>query len=133
MELESLTELYLEQLRTLYDAEHQLRDVLPRMIEAATSRELRDSLEHLQERNHVAGARKHLEQHGDENPRRRHMRHRGRDALEPWDGEQQPDNQCPRQDERDESVAQAPTRRGSIHLHELRRPARAHVRDLRSE
>src|SRR5262245_44603884 len=53
MELESLKELYVDQLRTLYDAEHQFRDTLPRMIEAATSRELRDTLEHLQEQTPV--------------------------------------------------------------------------------
>jgi ferritin-like metal-binding protein YciE len=45
----SLQELYLEQVKDLYDAEHQIIKALPKMIEAATSQELRDALnEHLE-------------------------------------------------------------------------------------
>lgn len=44
----SLRELYVEQLKDLYDAEHQIIKALPKMIEAAQAEELRDALnEHL--------------------------------------------------------------------------------------
>jgi len=45
MKLESLQDLYLEQLRDLYDAEHQLIKALPKMAKAASSSELRDAFE----------------------------------------------------------------------------------------
>jgi len=41
MKLESLKDLYLEQLRDLYSAETQIIQALPRMAEAATSADLR--------------------------------------------------------------------------------------------
>ncbi len=41
MKLESLKDLYLEQLRDLYSAETQIVDALPKMAEAATSPDLR--------------------------------------------------------------------------------------------
>jgi ferritin-like metal-binding protein YciE len=45
----SLQQLYLEQLRDLYDAEQQIIKALPEMIDAATSTELKDGLtEHLE-------------------------------------------------------------------------------------
>jgi ferritin-like metal-binding protein YciE len=48
MKLNSLQELYLEQLKDLYDAEHQIIKALPEMIDAATSSELKAALtEHL--------------------------------------------------------------------------------------
>jgi ferritin-like metal-binding protein YciE len=48
MKPDSLEQLYLEQLRDLYDAEHQIIKALPEMIEAASSQELKDGLnEHL--------------------------------------------------------------------------------------
>jgi ferritin-like metal-binding protein YciE len=48
MKPNSLQELYLEQLRDLYDAEQQIIKALPEMIEAATSEDLKDALtEHL--------------------------------------------------------------------------------------
>jgi ferritin-like metal-binding protein YciE len=48
MKLNSLRELYIEQLKDLYDAEHQIIKALPKMIEAAQAEELRDALtEHL--------------------------------------------------------------------------------------
>jgi ferritin-like metal-binding protein YciE len=55
MKLESLKDLYMEQLRDLYSAENQLVDALPKMAEAATSPELKNGFrEHLvQTRQHV--------------------------------------------------------------------------------
>jgi ferritin-like metal-binding protein YciE len=45
----SLHELYMEQLRDLYDAEQQIIKALPEMIDAATSTDLKDGLsEHLE-------------------------------------------------------------------------------------
>jgi ferritin-like metal-binding protein YciE len=56
MKLESLKDLYLEQLRDLYSAETQLIDALPKMAEAATAPDLRQAFtSHLgQTREHVA-------------------------------------------------------------------------------
>ena len=55
MKLESLKDLYMEQLKDLYSAENQLVDALPKMAEAATSPELKNGFrEHLvQTRQHV--------------------------------------------------------------------------------
>jgi ferritin-like metal-binding protein YciE len=48
MKLNSLQELYIEQLRDLYDGERQIIDALPELIEAATAEELKEALsEHL--------------------------------------------------------------------------------------
>jgi ferritin-like metal-binding protein YciE len=48
MKPNSLRELYLEQLKDLYDAEHQIIKALPKMIDAAQAEELKDALnEHL--------------------------------------------------------------------------------------
>jgi ferritin-like metal-binding protein YciE len=48
MKPNSLRELYMEQLRDLYDAEQQIIKALPEMIEAATAENLKDALtEHL--------------------------------------------------------------------------------------
>jgi ferritin-like metal-binding protein YciE len=48
MKPNSLRELYTEQLKDLYDAEHQIIKALPKMIEAAQAEELKDALnEHL--------------------------------------------------------------------------------------
>jgi ferritin-like metal-binding protein YciE len=45
----SLQELYVEQLKDLYDAEHQIIKALPKMINAATSEDLKEALnEHLE-------------------------------------------------------------------------------------
>lgn len=50
MKLESLHELYIKELRDLYNAENQIIKALPKMIESATSSDLRTALEtHLQE------------------------------------------------------------------------------------
>jgi len=49
MEINSLQELYVEQLKDLYDAEHQIIKALPKMIDKAESEELKDALnEHLE-------------------------------------------------------------------------------------
>ena len=45
MEINSLRELYVEQLRDLYDAEHQLIKALPKMAKEASSDELRQEIE----------------------------------------------------------------------------------------
>lgn len=50
MKLESLKDLYLEQLKDLHSAETQLLDALPKMAERATSRDLKQGFEeHLQQ------------------------------------------------------------------------------------
>src|SRR5215831_14317094 len=50
VEINSLRELYVEQLRDLYDAETQLIKALPRMAKEATSDELRQEIEeHLEQ------------------------------------------------------------------------------------
>lgn len=49
MEINSLQELYVEELQDLYDAEHQIIKALPKMIGKAESEELKDALtEHLE-------------------------------------------------------------------------------------
>jgi ferritin-like metal-binding protein YciE len=55
MKLESLNDLYLEQLKDLYSAETQLLDALPKMAERATSADLKQGFqEHLrQTREHM--------------------------------------------------------------------------------
>lgn len=60
MKLDSFMKLYVEQLKDLYSAENQLTDALPKMADAASSRELQKAFrEHLQvTREHV----KRLEQ-----------------------------------------------------------------------
>jgi ferritin-like metal-binding protein YciE len=45
MKAESLQDLYLEQLKDLYDAENQLMKALPKMAKAASSAELRNAFE----------------------------------------------------------------------------------------
>jgi ferritin-like metal-binding protein YciE len=45
MKAESLQDLYLEQLRDLYDAENQLIKALPKMVKAASTPELRNAFE----------------------------------------------------------------------------------------
>jgi ferritin-like metal-binding protein YciE len=54
-EFNSLEDLFVEQLKDLYDAENRLVDALPKMAEAATSSSLKRAFtEHLEEtRNHV--------------------------------------------------------------------------------
>lgn len=50
MKLESLNELLIEELKDLYDAEHQLTKALPKMAKAATSEQLKTAFnQHLSE------------------------------------------------------------------------------------
>jgi ferritin-like metal-binding protein YciE len=56
MKADSLHDLYLEQLKDLYDAEHQLIQALPKMAKAASSTELRTAFEeHLEKTKEHAG------------------------------------------------------------------------------
>jgi ferritin-like metal-binding protein YciE len=60
VEINSLRELYVEQLRDLYDAENQLIKALPKMAKASSSDELRQSIEeHLEQ---TRGQAERLEQ-----------------------------------------------------------------------
>jgi ferritin-like metal-binding protein YciE len=60
VEINSLRELYVEQLRDLYDAENQLIKALPKMAKEATSDELRQGIEeHLEQ---TRGQAERLEQ-----------------------------------------------------------------------
>jgi ferritin-like metal-binding protein YciE len=54
MKTDSLHKLYLEQLRDLYDAEHQLIEALPKMARASVSSELRSAFE-----DHLEQTKKH--------------------------------------------------------------------------
>ena len=55
MKLETLRDLYIDQLKDLYSAENQLVEALPKMAKAATSAQLRMAFEHHleQTKNHV--------------------------------------------------------------------------------
>jgi ferritin-like metal-binding protein YciE len=55
MKLESLRDLYVEQLKDLYSAETQLVDALPKMAEAAHSADLKKAF-----RDHLAETRQHV-------------------------------------------------------------------------
>jgi ferritin-like metal-binding protein YciE len=56
MKLDTLEKLYLNELRDLYNAEHQLLKALPKMAKGASSEELRDALE-----NHLEQTQGHVE------------------------------------------------------------------------
>ncbi|MGE5444198.1 MAG: ferritin-like domain-containing protein [Ignavibacteriales bacterium] len=56
MKLESLHDLYIKELRDLYDAEKQIIKALPKMIKAATSSELQSALQ-----SHLEQTRGHAE------------------------------------------------------------------------
>jgi len=55
MQMESLTDVLADQLADLYSAERQLVDALPRVAQAAQSRELREAFE-----NHLGETRRHV-------------------------------------------------------------------------
>ena len=55
LKLDSLRDLLVEQLRDLYSAETQLVEALPKMAEAASSRELKSAFEH-----HLDQTREHV-------------------------------------------------------------------------
>lgn len=67
MEINSLRELYVDQLRDLYDAENQLIKALPKMAKEATSDELRQGIEeHLEQtRGHAERLEQIFEQLGE--------------------------------------------------------------------
>jgi ferritin-like metal-binding protein YciE len=67
MELNTLNDLFLEQLQDLYSAETQLVEALPKMASASSNEELRDAFEqHLAEtRQHVTRLTQILEQLGE--------------------------------------------------------------------
>ena len=56
MTMISFRDLYVEQLRDLYDSEHQLIKTLPKMAHASTSNELRQGFEH-----HLQQTKEHAE------------------------------------------------------------------------
>jgi ferritin-like metal-binding protein YciE len=56
MENNSLRELYIEELRDIYNAENQLVKALPKMVQAATSDQLRSGFEE-----HLEQTRKHVQ------------------------------------------------------------------------
>ena len=70
MKLESLHDLFVEQLQDLYSAETQLVDALPKMAQAAHHDELREAFEHhLEEtRGHVKRVEEALGELGVSNP-----------------------------------------------------------------
>lgn len=55
MKMETLQELYLEQLRDIYDAENQLTKALPKMAKTATNEELKAAFE-----NHLEQTQEHI-------------------------------------------------------------------------
>ena len=72
MKLESLQELYLEELRDIYDAEQQLVKALPKMAKTATNEELKAAFEqHLEQtQEHVSRLEQVFEELG-EKPKRK--------------------------------------------------------------
>lgn len=68
MKLESLHDLYLKELYDLYNAENQIVKALPKMIESASSSDLRTALsEHLQQTHeHVRRLQQVFQLHGEE-------------------------------------------------------------------
>jgi ferritin-like metal-binding protein YciE len=67
MKLDTLKTLYLNELRDLYNAEHQLVKALPKMAKGATSEELQDALEkHLEQtKTHVERLEEVFEELGE--------------------------------------------------------------------
>ncbi len=65
MALSTLQDLYMEQLKDLYNAENQIVKALPKMAKAATSEDLRRAFEeHLEQtKNHVTRLERIFEQH----------------------------------------------------------------------
>ncbi len=70
MKLESLKDLYLEQLRDLYSAETQIVDALPKMAEAATSPDLKKGFnDHLRQTEEHVRRLERIFQSLQENPK----------------------------------------------------------------
>ena len=74
--MRTLIELFIHELRDLYDAEHQVVDALPKMAEAAESDDLRAAFEE-----HLGQSRTHIERlerafkHLDRKPTRKTCAH----------------------------------------------------------
>ena len=69
MKLENLQQLYLKELRDLYDAENQITDALPKLIDAANNSELKNALqEHLNVTRHQIGRLEQIFQTLNEKP-----------------------------------------------------------------
>ena len=68
MKIESLHDLYIRELRDLYEGENQIVKNLPKMIESANSSELRNALaDHLEQtRNHVTRLEQVFRLHNEE-------------------------------------------------------------------
>ena len=68
MKLESLHDLYIRELRSLYDAENQIVKALPKMVESASSPELQNALQsHLEQtKGHVTRLQQILQMHNEE-------------------------------------------------------------------
>jgi ferritin-like metal-binding protein YciE len=56
MKMETLHELFMDSLKDIYDAEHQITEALPKMAKAAKSSELRDGF-----RTHLVETEKHIQ------------------------------------------------------------------------
>jgi ferritin-like metal-binding protein YciE len=70
MKLDSLKDLYLEQLKDLYSAETQLVEALPKMAEAASARDLRQAFtEHLRQTQEQVRRLERIFQDLGENPK----------------------------------------------------------------
>ena len=81
MEMESLQELYVEELKDLYSAEKQIVKALPKMVKNATNPELKKAFSnHLEEtEGHVERLEKIFEMLGREGGRKEVQRHGGSD------------------------------------------------------
>jgi ferritin-like metal-binding protein YciE len=68
MKLESLHELYIKELRDMYDAENQIIKALPKMVESCNSSQLRNALsQHLEQtRGHVERLERILTIHNED-------------------------------------------------------------------
>ncbi len=65
----TMEELFVDELRDLYDAEKQLTKALPKMAEAASSEDLREALEeHLEETNNQVGRLERIFESLDQKP-----------------------------------------------------------------
>jgi ferritin-like metal-binding protein YciE len=70
MKLNSLRDLYITELKDLYDAEHRIIKALPKMAEACGSQELRSAFEHhLEQTRHQVDRLEEIFQKIDESPK----------------------------------------------------------------
>ena len=72
MKLENLQGLYLDELKDIYDAEHQIIEALPKMEQAASDPELKDAFRtHLQETKQQVARLEQIFEHLEETPERK--------------------------------------------------------------